>query len=151
VRGGVDRVQIRGELAPVLLRGIPEGVADRVDDAGLHHRLGKDRLDRVRQACEAVADDEEHIGHASVLQLREHAHPELRGLPATVARPQPEHVLVAGKVDPDRGVDGPVADLAIADLDVDGVDEDRDVDLAVSSHQEVAMTKPHVTPTHVGT
>jgi hypothetical protein len=110
-------------------RRVPEGVADQVDDAGLHHCLREDRLDRVRQALEAVADHKEDVGHAAVLQLGEHAHPELRGLPAAGAGPQAEHVLVPGQVDSDRGVDRPVADLPVANFDVDRVDEDRRVDL----------------------
>lgn len=36
---------------------------------------------------------------------------------------------MAGQVDPDRGVDRTVPDLAVADLDVDRIDEDRGVDL----------------------
>src|SRR4051795_3994046 len=65
----VDRFHVRGDLPPVLLRGIPEGVPDQVDDARLHHRLGEDRLDRVREPFQSVADDEEHIGYAAILQL----------------------------------------------------------------------------------
>lgn len=46
-------------------------------------------------------------------------HPALRGLPATVASPQTEHILVAAQVDPDRGVDRPVAELPTTDPHVD--------------------------------
>src|SRR3954452_9380639 len=53
---------------------------------------------------------------------------ELRALP-TGAGPQPQDVLLSGQGDPDRGVDRPVGDLPVTDLDHDRVDEDRRVDL----------------------
>jgi hypothetical protein len=56
-----------------------------------------------------------------VLQIDQHAHPELGAL-TTDAHPQPQDVLVAVHGDPDRGVDGPVGDLTVADLDVDRID-----------------------------
>ena len=43
------------------------------------------------------------------------------------SRPTAEDVFAAVQRDTDRGVDRPVSDLAIADLDHDGVDEHRDV------------------------
>ena len=60
--------------------------------------------------------DDEHVGDAAVLDLGEHRQPELRAL-AAVAGPQPEDVAFAGAGDPDRDVDRPVGDLAVADLD----------------------------------
>src|SRR3954449_9220665 len=83
---------------------------------------------RVGKPLEAVADDEEHIAHAAVLQIGQHVHPELRRLATTGAGPQPEDVSPTVEVDADRGVERPVADLAVADLDVDSVDENRRVD-----------------------
>jgi hypothetical protein len=47
---------------------------------------------------------------------------------ATVAGPQSEYVALAGAGDPDGYVDGPVGDLAVADLHVDGVDEHHRID-----------------------
>jgi hypothetical protein len=92
--------------------------------------LRKHGADRVREPLQPVADDEEHVVDAAVLQLAQHLQPELRRLPTTPgAGPQPEDVLVASQVDPDRCVERPVRDLAVADLDVDRVDEHRRVDL----------------------
>ena len=99
-----------------------------MDDAGLHDRLRPHVADDLGQAFQAVADQEEHVPHAAVAQVGEHAHPELRAL-AAGAGPQPEDVLVAVQGDPDRGVDRPVGDLPVADLDHDRVDEHRRVDL----------------------
>ena len=52
---------------------------------------GHTLLDHLGQALQAVADDEEHVLDAAVAQVGEHAHPELRALPAG-AGPQPEDV-----------------------------------------------------------
>ena len=75
-----------------------------------------------------VADHEEHVPHAPVLQVDQDAHPELRAFPAGPG-PQPEDVLLAVEGDADRGLDGPVGDLPIADLHHDRVHENRRVDL----------------------
>src|SRR3954469_6824737 len=48
-----------------------------------------------------------------VLQVGEHAQPELGRLSGAVAGPQPEHVLAALQVDADRGIERPVADLPV--------------------------------------
>ena len=95
---------------------------------GLDRGHGPDGVHRVRHAFEAVADHEERVRDASVLQVGQHGHPELCGLPTAVAGPHPQDVLVPVQVDPDRGVDRPVADLTVADLDNDRVDEHRRVD-----------------------
>src|SRR2546427_10540941 len=72
------------------------------------------------------SDQEEDILHATVADVGEHAHPELRTL-ATGAGPQPEDVLLTLEAHADRGVDRPVRDLPVADLDHDRVNEDRGV------------------------
>ncbi|RFZ62462.1 hypothetical protein DL240490_03001 [Mycobacterium marinum] len=111
----------------VLAPGVAERAADQVDDAGLHHGVGEDRAHRVRQSFEAVTDQEEDVGHAAVFQLRQHCQPVLGRFAVTFTGPHAQHVTVSGQIDPDRGVDRPGADLAVADLDVQGVDEHRGV------------------------
>src|SRR5664280_1240467 len=96
-----------------------------MDDAGLDRGPREHRGDTVGQALQPVADQEEHIRHAPVLRVGEHRQPELRRLPTTSPGPDPEDVLVAVQVDPDRGVVGLVAYLAVTDLDHDRVDEHR--------------------------
>lgn len=59
--------------------------------------------------------------------LGEDLEPELGALTAG-AGPQPENLPAAVHGDPDGGVDGPVGDLAVTDLDHQGVDEDDGVD-----------------------
>ena len=44
-----------------------------------------------------------------------------------VPRPQPQNVSAAPQIHADGRVEGPVGDLPVPDLHVDGVDEDRDV------------------------
>ena len=82
--------------------------------------------DRLGQPFQPVADQEEHIPHAAVLQVGEHAHPEPGAL-AAGAGPQAQHVLAAVCGDAYGGVDGPVGHLPVPDLDHDGVDEDRHI------------------------
>ena len=88
---------------------------------------GQTFADHLGQAFEPVADHEEHVLDAAVAQVGQHRHPELRALTAG-AGPQPEDVPLAVEGDPDRGVERPVRDLPVADLDHDRVDEHRRVD-----------------------
>ena len=70
---------------------------------GLHDRAGEHRCDAVGEPIRAVADEEEHIAHAPVLDLGEDTQPVLGRLPTAGAGPDPQRVLVAVEVDPDRG------------------------------------------------
>src|SRR4029450_525615 len=54
--GGIDRPQISGDLARVLSGGIPEGVADQVNDARLHGVNSQTVLIASGRPLEAVAD-----------------------------------------------------------------------------------------------
>ena len=111
----------------MLASGVTERVPQQVDHTRLSHRPRPDLRDRVREAFKAVADDHAHILDATVLQLGEHVQPVFGAFTA-VAGPEPEDVAVALAGDRERDVDGPVGDLPVADLDVDGVDEDHRVD-----------------------
>ena len=99
-----------------------------MNQAGLDRGDREHRRDTVGQALEPVTYQEEHITHAAVLDLSQHREPELRRLPAAAAGPQAQHVTAALQVDPDRGIEGLVADLAVADLDHDRVDEHGRID-----------------------
>ena len=101
-----------------------------MNKTGLHDRGRPHRVDTVGQALQAVADQEEHIRHTAVAQLGQHYHPKLCRLPAAVAEPHAQDVLMALQIDPDRGIDGPVGDLAVADLDIDRVHNHRGIDRA---------------------
>jgi hypothetical protein len=111
--------------------------------AHLHDRGRPHGADHLRQSLQAVADDEEHILDATVTQVREHAHPELRAL-TTGARPEPQDVPFAVEGDTDRRVERAVGDLPVADLDHDRVDEDRRVDLLERSHGPVVHLLDHL-------
>lgn len=84
--------------------------------------------DDLGQSFESVADEEERVFHAAVLDVGEHTHPELRPLTAA-AHPQPEDVLLPGQRHSNRRIDRPVRHLPVADLHHDRVDEDRRVHL----------------------
>jgi hypothetical protein len=77
---GGDRLHVAFEGVPVSTRAEPEGVADQMDDAGLHDRLGPHVGDHLGEALQPVADHKEHVAHATVAEVGEHAHPELRAL-----------------------------------------------------------------------
>jgi hypothetical protein len=98
-----------------------------VHDAGQDEGGRPDLTDRVGQALQPVADQHQHILDAAVLDLGEDLQPELRAL-AALAGPQAEDVAGALGGDGQGHVDGAVDHRAVADLDVDGVDEDDRVD-----------------------
>lgn len=111
----------------MLPAGVAERVADQVDDALLHHGLFPGGVDRLRQPLEAVADCDEHILDAAVLQLAEHLQPEPRPFRA-VACPDTEDVAFPGRRDAHHDIERRVADLPVTDFHDDRVDEDHRVD-----------------------
>jgi hypothetical protein len=90
--------------------------------------LGPDLGDRVGQALEPVADHHQHVTGAAVLDLGQHPQPVLRALAvAVLPGPQAHDVALAVGGDAEDDVDGPVGHVAVADLDVDDVDEQHRV------------------------
>ena len=70
------------------------------------------------QAFQPVADEHEDVAGAAVLDLGQDAEPELGALAvAVLPGPQAQDVPLAVHGDPQGQVDGPVGDLALADLD----------------------------------
>ncbi len=97
-----------------------------MNDACLHDRLLPHRAHRIGQALEPVTDQHAHVPHAAVLDLGQHPQPVLGALAvAVLAGPQAQHIALAVHGDAQRQVDGPVGDLALADLHVNGIDEDH--------------------------
>ena len=68
----------RDSSSEVLARGVPERSSDQLDDAGLHGGQGPDRVHRLRQSFQPVADHEEGVRGAAVLQFGEHRYREFR-------------------------------------------------------------------------
>jgi hypothetical protein len=117
-----------------------------MDDAGLHDRFLPDGVHRVGQALEAVADQHAHVPHAAVLDLREDPQPELGALAiAVLPGPQAQHVTLAVHGDTQSQVDRPVSDLALPDLDVNGVDEHDSVNRPGSSGLLCHSAMPSIT------
>src|SRR4051794_5692357 len=54
VDGRIDRFEVAGDLLALAPRDVLETVPDEVNDARLNDRLGEGRLDRLREALEAV-------------------------------------------------------------------------------------------------
>jgi hypothetical protein len=70
-----------------------------------------------------VADEHQDILNSAIFELGEDLQPVLGAL-TTVTGPDPENVPGALDRDGHRNIDRAVGDLAIANLDVDGVHED---------------------------
>src|SRR5215468_1086336 len=95
-----------------------------MDNACLHDGLLPDCADRIRPALEPVADQHAYVPDTAVLDLRQHAEPELGAFPvAVLPGPQAEDVPLAVHGDAQGQVDGTVGDLALADLHVVGSDQ----------------------------
>ena len=93
-------------------------------DARLGDGLRPDRADGLGEAFEPVADHHEHVAGAAAADLGEDPQPVLGAFAvAVLPGPQPQDVPLAVGGYPQRDVDGPVGDLAVADLDMDGVQE----------------------------
>jgi hypothetical protein len=122
--GGVDRLEVFRDDAPVFLRGVLERISQEMNNAGLHDCLLPHRAHRIRQAFQPVADQQAHVPHTAVLDFRQDPQPELGALPvAVLPSPQAQHVTLAVHGDAQGQVDGPVGDLALADLHVNGIDK----------------------------
>jgi hypothetical protein len=104
VDGGVDRLQISGDLLALAPRHVLQAVAQEMDNACLDGCLGGDRLDRLGEALEAVHAADQDASDAAMLELGQHLHPELGAL--RFLKAHPERVTVAVDGDPEREVAG---------------------------------------------
>ena len=130
--GGVDRFEVAGDLLALAPRDVFEAVADQVHDARLHDGLGEDRLDRLREALQAVDAADQDVCDAALLELGEDLHPELRAL--GLLKPHAEHVALALDRDPEREVArAALDDAAFADLDHQRVEKEHRVDVVERS------------------
>ena len=128
VDGGVDRLQVAGDLLALAARHVLEAVADQVHDARLHRGLREDRLDRLGEALQPVDAADQDVLDAALLELGEDLHPELRAL--GLLEPHAEHVPLALDGDAEREVAGAALHPpALADLQHQRVEEDDRVDV----------------------
>lgn len=99
-----------GDAVSLVVRGVAERAADRVNDAGLDLHLQEHRVHAVGN-LETVVDSEEHVADAALLDLRQYAYPALRGRTLPVdAGPDAPHVVVVLQVGVDRHVERTVGD-----------------------------------------
>lgn len=125
--GGVDGLEVGGDLLAFLPVDEFEAVAQLVDDAALDPTLGKDRFEGLGEAAEAVDAADEDVLEPAVFELGGDGEPEAR---AFVFRgPHAEHFLLSFEVDGEGEVDGAVGDFAlVADFHHDGVEVNDGVD-----------------------
>ena len=118
---GVDRAQRGRDGLAVAVGHEPHRGPDQVHDTGLDDRLGPGRGDRLGEAGQPVAADDQHVLDAAVGQLGADPGPELRALGGL--HPDPQDVLDPVQVDPDGDVRGAVAHVRpVADLDHERVE-----------------------------
>ena len=123
----VDVLESAGDGLAILVRHEGERVADQVDDAGLHQRLGEDGLYRLREAFQPIDDGDQDIGHAALLDLVHVRQPELGAL--GLLDPQAQDFLGSVRAHADADIDRLVLHhLVRADLDDQGVEEDERID-----------------------
>jgi hypothetical protein len=85
---GVDGFDVPFHRVPILTADQSERVPDQVNNAGLDNGSRPDVCHDLGEAFEAVADEEEHIGDAAVLQVDQHAHPNFApSPPAPIHKP----------------------------------------------------------------
>ena len=124
VSGAIDFAEFGDDGFAVLPGHEIQRIADEMDDAGLNRDLRKDRLDRLREALQAIDDGDQDILGAASLQIVHDLEPELGALGRF--DPEAENVLRSVRCDAEREIDGLVADQAlVADLDPDGVEENQ--------------------------
>ena len=90
-----DRFEGSGDGVAVLAPGVAECPSNQMDDAGLHHRVGKTALtDCGKTSSEAVADEED-VGHPRFFNSVSTASQYLPDSPVSFSGPRP-HVAVTG-------------------------------------------------------
>jgi len=107
VLGSVEGAQLRHDELAIGPGHEFERMADQMDDAGLNDRAREDRLDRFREAFQAVDNGDENVADAAVPELVHHLEPELGAL--GVLDPEAEHVLGPVGGDAQRNIDRLVA------------------------------------------
>ena len=108
----------------MLAAGVAEAVADQVHDALLDDGLLPGGVDRLRQALEPVADSDEHVLDAPVLELREDLQPE-PGTLGAVAGPDAQNLPFPVHGDAHDDVERGIAHLPVADLHHNRIDEEH--------------------------
>ncbi|MGY4311252.1 hypothetical protein ACVWW1_000555 [Bradyrhizobium sp. JR3.5] len=104
-----------------------QAVPDQVHDAGLHNRLRENRHDGLWKALEAVDHGNQDVVDATQLELVDDLEPVLG--PFGLLDPEPEHILLAVRIELQGHIDGLVLHQAlIADFDAQRVKESYRID-----------------------
>ena len=121
--GGVDLAHGSGDLSPVLLGRVAQAVGAMCTTQVCTVAWGQvARIDsgRPRRPSQHTINASARPRFLSSVSIVTHC---LATVAAGGAQPQPQHVSVAGQIDADGNVHGPVGDLGVVDLDHDGVDQ----------------------------
>lgn len=93
-------------------------------DAGLDHRFGKNTVDRLGKALQAVDDGDQDVGHAAVPQIVHDLEPEFGAF--GLLDPKPENVFLARCSHAQHDVDRLVFDHPlIPDFDSERIEKDH--------------------------
>lgn len=104
-----------------------ERMADEMHDASLNDGLGKDGVDRLGKALQAVDDGDQDVGDAAVLQFVHDTQPELGAF--RLLDPDAQNLPGAVGQDAERDVDGLVANKPLVpNLDPDGIEKDQRIE-----------------------
>lgn len=118
----IDLLERRRDRFPVFPAGEVQRVPDQMHDTGLDRRFREYRVDRFREALQAVDHGNQDVLHAAQLQVVDHPQPELG--PLGLLESKAQHVTCAVATHAQRQVDRLVAhDAFVADLDSQGVEE----------------------------
>ena len=99
-----------------------------MDDTALDLGPGKDRMDRLAKAGQAVHTDDEDVLNAPILQICDYIEPEISPF-STVGHPMSENIPVTFQINPQDNMHCRVGYLPIpSQFDVDGIQKDDRID-----------------------
>src|SRR5690606_26075412 len=124
---GVDRLECCGHGLAVAVGHEPQRVADQMHHTGLNGGLRPGGRDRLGEAGQPVAADDQHVADAAVGQIGTYRGPKRRSF--VLLDPDAQDVLDPGHIDAHGDVSGLVAGVAaVFDLDDDRVEVYHRVD-----------------------
>jgi len=109
-------------------------MAHQMHDAGLDGGIREGRIDRIREALEAVHDRDQDVFYAAIAQVVHHREPELS--PFVIGNPKAQNLTFTLRGDAQGHVNGLVLNLSafrIADFDPERIEENDGIHLFQSA------------------
>jgi len=122
IGGLINPFEILGDVLAILPAAEVQRMAHQMHDARLDSRVGKGRVDGVREALEAINDGDQDVFDAPVAQIVHHREPELG--PLIIGDPQPQNLAFTFRSDAQSDVNRLVFNLSafrIANFDAQGI------------------------------